>query len=178
MTLFPRFLLSTRHRRWAGGRLFALLLTVLVGCTLPSSGGLQSGRGGSIQDLHLFVMPVPFASTPGGAPDGIAVRVFASSRSSAKAVPIRGGTLELLAFDGTPDTLNSQSFQPAQVWTFPAASLPPLAISTSLGTGYEIALTWRGPRPTNSRLTLVARHTPATGAALLTAPSIMPNALR
>ena len=87
------------------------------------------------------MLPVALKSNPSSsAPDGVAVRIFASSRSRAKGVPIRSGTLEILAYDGALAEPREPTAKPAQVWSYPAASLPPLATASSLGTGYELAL--------------------------------------
>jgi hypothetical protein len=161
------------------GCVFGLALLSPIGCSSSSSGGGRFSRSDGIHELHLFVLPVALKSNPSSsAPDGVAVRIFASSRSRAKGVPIRSGTLEILAYDGALAEPSEPTAKPAQVWSYPAASLPPLATASSLGTGYELALRWTGPRPTNSRLTLVARHTLPTGAALRSAPSIMSNSLK
>lgn len=169
---------------WAlAGRFFALALVAgltlfsLNGC-VSSDGGALSWGGGSIQELHLLVLPVTLKSSQAGATDGFAVRVFASDRRRSKGIPIRGGTLEILGYEGSPYETDPRTMTPAQVWSYPAASLPPFAIATSLGTGYDLTLPWQGPRPTNSRLTLVVRHTPASGSALLSAPSVIPNGLK
>ncbi len=118
------------------------------------------------------MLPVGLKSTQPGAQNGLAVRVFASSRSRAKGVTIRRGTLEILAFDG------AVNLTPAQVWSHPAASLPAFAATSSLGIGYELVLPWKGARPTANTLTIVARYTPASGAPLMAAPSIIPNSLK
>ncbi|MBI5799211.1 MAG: hypothetical protein HZA92_00585 [Verrucomicrobia bacterium] len=167
-------------RRLANLPVCGLLLALfcLQGCTSPTGGGLISRRGDSIHELHLFVLPVALKSAEPGAHGGFAVRVFASSRAHAKGVPIRGGTLEILAYDGTPQLAASQTVKPDQVWAYPAVKLPSLAVSGSLGTGYELTLPWQGPRPASSRLSLVARHTGASGAVLLTSPVVIPNSLK
>lgn len=154
-----------------------LALLGLGGC-VSGDGGASSWRGGSIHELHLLVLPVALKSSPTGAADGFAVRVFASDRSRAKGIPIRSGTLEILGYEGSPYETDPKTMTPAQIWAYPAASLPPFAISSSLGTGYELTLPWQGRRPTNNRLTLVARHTPASGTARFSAPSVIPNSLR
>ena len=160
--------------RWL---LLGLALLAPVGCS-SSSGGGGFGKSDGIHELHLFVLPIALKSNPSGAPDGLAVRVFAGSRSRAKGVSIVKGTLEILAYDGALADVGTMTSNPAHVWSYPAASLLPLATSSSLGTGYELALPWKGPRPTNTRLTIVARYTPPSGAALRSAPSIMANSLR
>lgn len=160
------------------GWLFGLALLSPIGCSSPSSGGGGFSRSDGIHELHLFVLPVALKSNPSRAADGVAVRVFASSRSRARGVPIRSGTLEILAYDGALAEASEPTTKPAQIWTYPAASLTPLATASSLGTGYELTLPWRGPRPTDNRLTLVARYTSSTGAALRSAPSILANSLK
>lgn len=124
------------------------------------------------------MLPVALKSSQTGATEGLAVRVFASDRSRAKGIPIRGGKLEILGYEGSPYETDPRTMTPAQIWSYPAASLPPFVISTSLGAGYDLTLPWQGQRPTNNRLTLVARHTPASGAVLLSAPSVIPNSLK
>lgn len=157
--------------------LIALAALALTGCsTMPSSGSF--GRGDAIHELHLLVLPVALKSNPFGAADGVAVRVFASSRSRAKGVVINRGTLEILAFDGAITDPSVSTAKPAQIWTFPATSLLPFVTATSLGTGYELALPWRGPRPTSSRVTLAARYTTPAGEVLRSAPSVLSNSLR
>lgn len=156
-----------------------LTLFCLGGCASSSSGGGSSfWSSGSIHELHLLVLPGVVKFDQAGATNGFAVRVFASDRSRAKGISIRSGTLEILGYEGNPYETNPRNMTPAQIWSYPAASLPPFAISTSLGTGYDLTLPWQGQRPTNNRLTLVARHRPASGAALLSAPSVIPNSLR
>lgn len=173
----PRQLIGSLCR-CVGGLLLGLALSGLSGCASPSGSGAWSGQGGSIQELHLLVMPAALNFTQPGAPDGFAVRVFASSGGRAKGVSIRSGTLDILAYDGIPSEATLETMKPALVWSYPAASLAPFAISSSLGTGYELALPWQGVRPAGRRLTLVARYTPARGTALLAAPSIIPNSLK
>ncbi len=154
-----------------------LALICASGCSSTSSGGAFN-RADAVHELHLFVSPVALRSSPSSPADGLAVRVFASSRRQAKGIPIRSGTLEVLAYYGAPDETTRRSVKPARVWSFPATQLAPFAVTSSLGTGYELALPWQGTWPVGSRLTIVARHTPASGPPLFAAPSIMPNPLR
>ena len=177
----PRCRVLTRTLRQSGcGLLLGLALSGLAGCVSSSGdGGMRFGQSNSIQELHLLVMPVALQFTQPGSPNGFAVRVFAAGGGRAKGVPIRSGTLEILAYDGIPNDAGAPTVKPAQVvWSYPAASLAPYAVSGSLGTGYELTLPWQGQRPASSRLTLVARYTPTSGIALLSAPSIIPNTLR
>jgi len=156
-----------------------LTLFCLGGCASSSSGGGSSfWNSGSIHELHLLVLPGALKFDQSGATNGFAVRVFASDRSRARGISIRSGKLEILGYDGSPYETNPRSMTPAQIWSYPAASLPPFAISTSLGTGYDLALPWQGPRPQSSRLTLVARLVSASGTSLHSAPGVILNALK
>jgi hypothetical protein len=161
-----------------GSLLVGFVLLTLVGCSSPSSGGGVFSRGGGIQELHLFVLPVALKSNPAGAPDGLGVRVFASSGGRAKGTPLQNGTLEILAFDGTVADTAAATAKPAQVWSYNAESLRSLAANSSLGTGYELPLRWTAQRPTGSRLTIAARYTPAVGAVVTSAPSVVANSFR
>ncbi|MEN9575978.1 MAG: hypothetical protein RL514_3833 [Verrucomicrobiota bacterium] len=160
----------------ACGLLLALLL--LVGCGTPSGGGGSFGRSDVIHELHLLVLPVPLKSSQPGAPSGFAVRVFASNRKQAKGMPIRAGTLELLGYAGALGEAELRAAQPARVWSFPATGLAGNATVSSLGVGYQFALSWEGVPPKQNRLTLVARFTPPSGPAVYTAPSVLPLAGR
>ncbi|MFM8470555.1 MAG: hypothetical protein ACKODH_11385 [Limisphaerales bacterium] len=161
-----------------GGFLLAVFILGLTGCASSSGGGGWSGRGSDFHELHLFVRPLPLQANPTDGAYGLAVRVFASNRSRPKGVPISSGTLEILAYDGTLPEAGAPPVQPAQVWSHPAANLPPFAVTSSLGTGYELALQWQGLRPRSSRLTLVARLVFAPGTSLQSAPSVIVNALK
>ena len=156
----------------------ALVALGLVGCASSLFDGRGFSRSDAINELHLFVSPVALKSNPSGIADGLAVRVFASSHRQAKGVSIRSGTLEIMAYDGAPDEAARLSLPPTKVWAFPATKLISFAVTSSLGTGYELALLWEGPRPSASRLTLVARYTPVVGSTILASPSIVPNALK
>jgi hypothetical protein len=176
--------LITRHQSltglptWAVSLLSAVLLLGLVGCSSTSGGGPTFGGGSSVQELHLFVMPVPIASVAGGPPDGIAVRAFATPKGRATGGLIRNGKLEVLAFDGTVALTDPRTQAPTRSWAFTAKDLAPLAATGSLGTGYELALRWMGPRPAGERLTIVLRYTPPSGPSLISAPSVVQNVLR
>lgn len=162
--------------RWWMQLIFAIAVAAgLTGCvTVPEGGGNEG-----LQELHLLVLPVALSTTQPGRPAGLVVRVFASSRARAKGLPIRAGTLEIMAYDGAIPGAASPALQPAQTWVFPAARLAAFAGTSSLGTGYELELPWQGPRPTGGRLAIVARLVPPrAGPALVSAPSVIPNNLR
>jgi len=161
-------------------RLFSLAFCLafsagLFGCATAPEGGGSDG----VQELHLLVLPVTMPPTQPGRAGGLVVRVFASSRARAKGLPIRAGTLEIMAYDGAVPDAASPGIKPAQTWAFPAARLADFAGTSSLGTGYELQLPWQGPRPTGGRLAVVARLVmPRGGVIQTTAPSVISNSLR
>jgi hypothetical protein len=155
--------------------LLAVVAAGITGCGTVTQGGRRDG----LEDLHLFVLPGAMSAPQPGRSAGLVVRVFASSRARAWGLPIHAGTLEIAAYDDAGPGAESSTPSPAQKWTFAAAQLAPLAATSSLGTGYELELPWQGPRPTGSRLAIVARLVPpGAGPALVTAPSVIPNGLR
>lgn len=152
------------------------VLLGLVGCAAT---GEQSSRrneaaAGGIEELHLFGVPVAINFAQLDRPDGFAVRVYASSRSRARGVPIRRGTLEIVMFDGTVTAEGARAATPAKVWTYPAASLAGFETVNSLGVGYQFGLRWEGARPVKNHLTVVARYSAGEGMRLESAPSVIP----
>lgn len=92
-------------------------------------------------------------------PDGIGVRVFASTAAKAHGMPITQGTLEILMFDGAPAADATIESKPPKIWTFNPGELRGYMATTSLGTGYQFALAWGEDRPKQSRVTVIARLT-------------------
>lgn len=169
---FPRCHWS---RRLLSLSLCLALIAGLQGCATAPDAGSSDG----VQELHLFVLPVTMPASQPGRAGGLVVRVFASSRARAKGLPIRAGTLEIMAFEGALSDTASPGIKPAQTWVFPAARLADYAGTGSLGTGYELQLPWQGSRPTGGRLAVVARLVmPRGGMILTTAPSVISNTLR
>lgn len=174
----PRRLLPAAPLPLCSGVWLLVLILALAGGS--GCGSLRlGGEDQEVQELHLLVAPGALPSLASPRPTGLVVRVFASSRVRAKGLPIRAGTLEIMAYDGTIPDAASSARPPAQLWVFPAAKLAALAATSSLGTGYELELPWQGPRPTAGRLVIIARLVPPrTGPAIFTAPSVIPNGLK
>ena len=91
-------------------------------------------------------------------PDGISVRVFASAPDKARGLPVRSGTLEILAFDGPLPPGKPLPAQPFASWSFNPAQLRPLASSSALGIGYDFTLPWPGKAPAGSHVTVLSRY--------------------
>lgn len=103
-------------------------------------------------------MPVAIRLPGRPGPDAIAVRVFATSPRQAHGLPIRSGTLEILAFDGPLAPGKTPTPSPVATWTFTPDQLKPFAGESRLGTGYQLSLPWSGPSPRRTNVTVVARY--------------------
>lgn len=156
---FPESPPHLGRRCWIGhlaGGLLALL--AWAGC---ASGG-KSDRS-SPAELHLFAVPtaIPVGDRP--VADGIGVRIYASPAGKAQGIPIRSGKLEIVMFDGTPGPSTIGSVTPLHVWSFTAGELVPFVASTTLGTGYQLALGWGNTPPSRKVITVIARFHPQRG---------------
>lgn len=149
-----------------GGAWIAILLLV-AGCAT------DAGRTRGIDSLHVFTVPVALDldGTPG--PDAFGLTLYASAASAARGVPLTTGRIEIQMYDGALPPGGSAGAVPLRVWSFAAADLKKLGVKTSLGTGYRFTLRWNETPPRQDRITLVARHVPARGAAIQSMPTII-----
>jgi hypothetical protein len=154
---------------WAG----MLLVAACVGCRSISSGG-----GGPIDQLHLLVTSVALNLDRKPGPDGVGVRLYASRRGQAAALPITQGTLEILMFDGNVALDQLLQQQPRHTWTYPAEKLKPQAQETSVGISYRFAALWGEDQPKGERVTVVARYTGPSGQPIYSAPSSVPTSVK
>ena len=107
-------------------------------------------------------------------PDGFVVRIFVSSHAKAKGLVVKGGTVDILMFDGARQEKMPPSGDPMRAWSFSAAQLKGYATVSSLGVGYQFSLRWGAEKPTQRLITIVARYTTPSGGAIYSAPSIIP----
>jgi hypothetical protein len=121
-----------------------------------------------LSELHVLSMPVAlnFDKVPGA--DGFVVKVYGVSLKQPKTVPIRQGTLEVLMYDGAL-TGSLTDLTPVHVWRFTASELKPFEITTSIGTGYNLALKWEQDHPKEKRVTVIARYQAEDGTFLYSA---------
>lgn len=157
----------------------AALLLALVDVALGlATGGCASGPGRvalprpaatAIRELHLFGLPTALNldAIPGA--DGVVVKLYAAAPQQPKAVPIAAGVLELVAYDGPFDP--ARPLAPFHAWRFEAADLVPHKVTTVLGTGYDLVLSWTPKRLAHDRVTVVARWHPPRGPVVTSAPS-------
>ncbi len=140
-----------RRRRTAIWVVVLSGLVVLTGCA-----GLSTG--GRLTELHLFGVPVALNLGSKSGPDGIGLRLYASTADVAKGIPIRDGVLEILMFDGTVGEAYARSEKPLKTWSFTSGQLGAFAGTSSLGVGYQFPLRWGADVPRQAVVTVIARH--------------------
>ena len=94
--------------------------------------------------------------------------------SLAEATPIACGRLGIVMYDGTVKPAQMAAAKPLQTWVFDAQKLRALIQRTSIGAGYRFALAWGENKPTQNRVTIIARYLSENGAEVLSAPGIVP----
>jgi hypothetical protein len=154
-----------RRRRLRAAWALALGL-FLAGCAGPATKSKAT-----INQLHLLVTPVALNLDDKPGPDGVGVRVYASHRERAEALPITTGTLDLLMFEGNVSPEQVASLKPRQTWSYPANELKPHIQETTIGISYRFAALWGNDKPTSDRVTFVARHTSSPTRQIYSAPS-------
>ena len=145
-----------------------LLAVALCGCVTDR----QPPRGASpssIDELNLLGLPVAVNLDGRPGADGVVVKLFATSRSGSRAMPLRSGTLELIAYEGTPSPAALPA--PFHRWTFTPSELARIEFTTVLGTGYRLVLSWMPRLLPSDRVTVIARYHPHKGKPVTSAPS-------
>ena len=139
------------------GRSTALWTSVLAGLLLET-GCAGLATGGRVTELHLFGVPVALNLGSKSGPDGIGLRLYASTADVAKGIPIRDGVLEILMFDGTVGEAYARTEKPLKTWSFTSGQLGAFAGPSSLGVGYQFPLRWGTDVPRQPVVTVMARH--------------------
>ncbi len=168
-----RYAVSGYFRLWVGVVLALLGMAWLVGCTIAGKHG-TSEPSGPIDTLVMLTAPAAVDIAPPLGPDGIAMRIYATSSSNSRALPIKDGRLEVLMFDGVINDQTPASVTPLHVWTRTPAELRPFANKSPLGTSYLLTLEWGQDRPHQPNITIVARYITAAGQVIYSAPSTIP----
>ncbi len=152
-----------------------LALVLCAGCTTDSARA-GSPAAAAIHELNVLSMPVALNLDGKPGADGIAIKVFASNQDEPKAVPIRKGHLEIVAYDGNLDT--APGAKPFHTWRFSAADLAGYEFTTALGTGYNLVLSWAPQQLTRERVVVIARYLPPKGPPVVSAPSSIAGIVR
>lgn len=145
--------------------MLGLFLSACTTQTDASSGGSRT----DIRELNLLGHPlaVNLDDRPGA--DGVVVKLFAANPAHPRTLPLRSGTLEIAAYPGTPRV--SALPPPFHLWTFTPSELAPYEFTTSLGTGYNLVLSWVPKLLAADRVTIIARYLPAAGKPVMSAPN-------
>ena len=147
---------------------------LLLGCASSNPDASKS----TIDQLHLLVTSVALNVDDKPGPDGVGVRIYASRRERAEALPIASGTLDILMFDGNLPLDQLRSAQPRHTWSYPAEKLKPYIQKTTVGISYRFAALWGEDKPTADRVTFVARHTSPNAKQIYSAPSSVQLSLK
>ena len=153
--------------------LILFLILIFPGCSTP-----PSETKSTIDQLHLLVTSVALNVDDKPGPDGVGVRIYASRRERAEALPIASGTLDILMFDGNLPLEQLRSAQPRHTWSYPAEKLKPYIQKTTIGISYRFAALWGEDKPTADRVTFVARHTAPNAKQAYSAPSSIQLSLK
>lgn len=146
-----------------------------AGCVTDSAPA-GSRAVAAIHELNVLSMPVALNLDGKPGADGIAIKVFASNPDEPKAVPIRQGHLEIVAYDGNLDT--APGAKPFHTWRFSVAELVGYEFTTALGTGYNLVLSWAPQQLTRERVVVIARYLPPKGPPVISAPSSIAGIVR
>lgn len=134
------------------------VLAALAAGILLATGCAGFPTGGRLTELHLFGVPVALNLGSKSGPDGIGLRLYASTADVAKGIPIREGVLEILMFDGTVGEAYARTEKPLKIWSFTSGQLGAFAGTSSLGIGYQFPLRWGVEAPRQPVVTVIARH--------------------
>ncbi|MBN2508402.1 MAG: hypothetical protein JXQ71_17120 [Verrucomicrobia bacterium] len=150
-----------------------LLLAAAAGCARRAAAPRSSPAGEAIDRINLICRPVAldFDKHPG--PDGIGVTLYASSLTAPKTVRIPTGTLHVLLWDGVFKPGDLAATAPFRTWTYTAAELKRLSFTSSIGICYPLALQWGDTKPSQLRVTVLARYLVPDGAVIQSPPGII-----
>ena len=154
-----------------------LMLTACVS-DRPAPGRRPSSGRGPVRQLHLWTGPTALNLDQAPGADGFAIRVYASSAKSAATVAIANGTLEILMFDGALKEEPPEGTKPLRVWTYSASELKPYTQRGAVGVLYMLTLPWGDSKPTQERITVMARFHPEKGAPIDSGPSTISVAVK
>jgi hypothetical protein len=150
----------------------------LVALASPGCGSTRArsraGGRSAVEEIHLFGVPAALHLDGRPDPDGIGVRLYASSNGRAHGIRIGKGRLEILLYDGAFEFPSASGRPPLKTWSFAPPDLARFEAETSLGTGYQFALRWGTNQPTGRAVTVVARYFPPDGKAFESSANAIP----
>lgn len=152
----------------------------LSGCVSdrPSPSRRPSNARGPVGQLHLLTGPTALNLDHVPGADGFAVRVYASSSKSAATVAITEGKLEILMFDGVLKAQEASVTKPLHVWSYPANELKTFMQRGAVGAVYVLTLPWGESKPSEERISVMARYHPVKGTPIDSGPSTISVAVK
>ena len=138
---------------------------ILAGCA-HSPSGPDIASGGRIAQINVITAPVGLNVNGIPGADGFSMKVYANDERNPKTVPLDGGAIEILMFNGTFYGLTNVP-APAKIWSFDARALEAHEFKSTIGTGYDFLLLWGTNKPTERLITVVARYHSPEGAVLV-----------
>ena len=144
----------------------------VVGCRTeipgrPKATAFNPGKG-PVNSIRLFTLPMLFNLDGEPGPDAFKARVYAIRDSAPKPVPITGGTLEIIFFDGVSN--RNQQVSPRQSWSFSGADLDRYRVQTSIGFHYDFTLEIDQSKPLPGKVAIQAKFTSLDGASIFAKP--------
>ena len=145
---------------------------LILAAVIPLAGckSTRLGKESNIVQLNLITVPVAVDLDGRPGPDGISIRVYASTKESPKQVAIKKGTLEMLMFDG-PFHRQGQPPPVLKQFRFAAEELRRVEFTAEIGKGYQLALSWGTNVPTHRVMSVAARYTAPDGRVAISRPS-------
>jgi hypothetical protein len=164
--------MSRRLRRLCRSSALCAAVTVIL-VTLSackSAAGPNTAPDDRITQLNVITVPVALDLDGKAGPDGIAVKLYAASAKSPKAIRLREGKVELVMFNGT---FQNRTNQPAILRTFSyeAKELRLHELNSGIGWGYEFTLSWGTNLPTQRLISVGARYTAPDGRSIVSRTS-------
>ena len=176
---------SPRVPERPGTARLSVALTLLLCLPIGFSGCVSSGPpqrskpsapvriDSPITEINLLAIPVTLNLDETAGTDGFVIKVYAGNPQHPKPVPIPGGTLEILMYDGVSHGPAAKPNLPRKIWTFEARDLAPLKVESSIGIGYDLTLLWGDAKPLRDKISIVARYVSPKGSTLYSAPSVI-----
>jgi len=135
-----------------------VFLVLVSGCSSTKPEATNTSPPGEIAELNIVTVPVALNLDNVPGPESISVKIFAGDTKHPKPIPIKGGQLEILMFNGTFFGLTNVP-TPIKIWSFNSGELPLHQFSSGIGIGYEFVLQWGANRPAGRLVSVAARYT-------------------
>lgn len=134
-----------------------LAMAPFVWCAGCSGLGHATDTGDEIAALHLFSSPAALNLDDDPEADGFPIKVYAVSRGAVKGRTIEEGQLEIRLYDGLVSGTELETKTPLFVHSFGPTELAQRAVSTPIGTAYDVLVRWDENPPRTPEVTVTVR---------------------